>query len=108
MALQTNLILRQRLQLRLSRLVHEGRARQGFDELPGFSVFYKDENGDVFHTYSSYARGGDLLLGAYNFLDLTPKGRNEKEIMDWVKRNDEYETGALQSCCHPEARTSAA
>jgi len=62
------------------------------DELPGFSVFYKDENGDVFHTYSSYARGGDLLLGAYNFLDLTPKGRNEREIMDWVKRNDEYES----------------
>jgi predicted dithiol-disulfide oxidoreductase (DUF899 family) len=77
------------------------------DELPGFSVFYKDENGDVFHTYSSYARGGDLLLGAYNFLDLTPKGRNEKEIMDWVKRNDEYETGAAQSC-HPQARPSAA
>ncbi len=77
------------------------------DELPGFSVFYKDENGDVFHTYSSYARGGDLLLGAYNFLDLTPKGRNEKEIMDWVKRNDEYKTGAAQSC-HPQARPSAA
>ena len=49
------------------------------------------------------------MLGAYNFLDLTPKGRNEKEIMDWVKRNDEYESaGAAQSCCHPEARTSAA
>jgi predicted dithiol-disulfide oxidoreductase (DUF899 family) len=55
------------------------------DELPGFSVFCKDEHGEVFHTYSSYARGGDLLLGAYNFLDLTPKGRNEREIMDWVK-----------------------
>src|SRR6266566_8820340 len=80
---------------------------EGFDELPGFSVFYKDENGDVFHTYSCYARGGDLLLGAYNFLDLTPKGRNEKEIMDWVKRNDEYKTGATQSC-HPQARPSAA
>jgi predicted dithiol-disulfide oxidoreductase (DUF899 family) len=84
-------------------------ARYQIDELPGFSVFYKDEDGDVFHTYSSYARGGDLLLGAYNFLDLTPKGRNEKEIMDWVKRNDEYEvTDASQSCCHPQARSSAA
>jgi predicted dithiol-disulfide oxidoreductase (DUF899 family) len=81
---------------------------EGFDELPGFSVFYKDENGDVFHTYSCYARGGDLLLGTYNFLDLTPKGRNEKEIMDWVKRNDEYEAGAAQSGCHPQVRTSAA
>jgi predicted dithiol-disulfide oxidoreductase (DUF899 family) len=78
------------------------------DELPGFSVFYKDENGEVFHTYSSYARGGDLLLGAYNFLDLTPKGRNEREIMDWVKRNDEYEGEAAQTHCHPQARTSAA
>jgi predicted dithiol-disulfide oxidoreductase (DUF899 family) len=78
------------------------------DELPGFSVFYKDENGDVFHTYSSYAPGGDLLLGAYNFLDLTPKGRNEKEIMDWVKRNDEYGGGAAQSSCHSQTRSSAA
>jgi predicted dithiol-disulfide oxidoreductase (DUF899 family) len=78
------------------------------DELPGFSVFCKDEHGEVFHTYSSYARGGDLLLGAYNFLDLTPKGRNEREIMDWVKRNDEYEAEAAQTHCHPQARTSAA
>ena len=51
--------------------------------------------------------GGDLLLGAYNFLDLTPKGRNEKEIMDWVKRNDEYEAAA-QSGCHTQTRTNAA
>jgi predicted dithiol-disulfide oxidoreductase (DUF899 family) len=78
------------------------------DELPGFSVFYKDESGEVFHTYSSYARGGDLMLGAYNFLDLTPKGRNEREIMDWVRRNDEYETGSAQTHCHAQTRTSAA
>lgn len=63
----------------------------GIDELPGLSVFYKDENGDVFHTYSSYARGGDILIGAHNYLDLTPKGRNEGSIMDWVRRHDEYE-----------------
>ncbi|MEX2127088.1 MAG: thioredoxin family protein [Xanthobacteraceae bacterium] len=74
--------------------------KDAFDELPGTSVFYKDANGDVFHTYSSYARGGDVLLGAYNFLDLTPKGRNEVEIMEWVKRNDEYEnTDKVASCC---------
>jgi predicted dithiol-disulfide oxidoreductase (DUF899 family) len=83
--------------------------KYGLDELPGFSVFFKDENGDIFHTYSSYARGGDLLLGAYNFLDLTPKGRNEKQIMDWVKRNDEYGVAdASQSCCHPQSQSSAA
>jgi predicted dithiol-disulfide oxidoreductase (DUF899 family) len=80
-----------------------------FDELPGFSVFYKDANGDVFHTYSTYARGGDLLLGAYNFLDLTPKGRNETEIMDWVRRHDEYDDARKsESCCGSAEQTSAA
>jgi predicted dithiol-disulfide oxidoreductase (DUF899 family) len=75
--------------------------KYGLDELPGVSVFFKDENGDIFHTYSSYARGGDILIGAHNFLDLTPKGRNEKTTMDWVKRHDEYETpDGAPSCCH--------
>jgi predicted dithiol-disulfide oxidoreductase (DUF899 family) len=64
---------------------------EGFDELPGLSVFYKDENGDIFHTYSSYARGNEEVIGVFIYLDITPKGRNEKEIMDWVKRHDEYE-----------------
>jgi predicted dithiol-disulfide oxidoreductase (DUF899 family) len=71
----------------------------GFDELPGISIFFKDANGEIFHTYSSYGRGGDLLIGAYNWLDLTPKGRNEKTTMDWVRRHDEYEDAAPQSCC---------
>ena len=77
-------------------------SEHGFNELPGTSVFTRDDNGDVFHTYSSYARGGDLLLGVYNYLDLTPKGRNETQIMDWVKRNDEYESHGndTPSCCH--------
>jgi predicted dithiol-disulfide oxidoreductase (DUF899 family) len=63
------------------------------DELPGLSVFYKEDNGDVFHTYSTYARGLDLLVGAYNFLDLTPKGRDEnpESTMDWVRRHDQYD-----------------
>src|SRR5262249_603858 len=61
-----------------------------FDELPGISVFCKDESGSVFHTYSSYARGGDLLLGAYNYLDRPPKGRNEVEGMEWVRHHDRY------------------
>ena len=62
------------------------------DELPGLSVFYKDENGNVFHTYSTYARGLDILVGVYNFLDLVPKGRDENPdaTMDWVRRHDEY------------------
>jgi len=67
-------------------------------EAPGLSVFYKDERGDIFHTYSSYARGGDLLIGAYNYLDLTPKGRNEtgpdRNLEGWVRRHDQYEAGA--------------
>ena len=63
------------------------------DELPGLSVFYKDEDGDVFHTYSTYGRGLDILVGAYNFLDLVPKGRDEDQLdstMEWVRRHDEY------------------
>src|SRR5437762_6459171 len=62
------------------------------DEMPGLSVFYKDESGDVCHTYSTYARGLDILVGAYNFLDLVPKGRDENpdSTMDWVRRHDEY------------------
>ena len=64
------------------------------DELPGLSVFYKDEDGNVFHTYSTYARGLDQLVGTYNFLDLTPKGRDEdpESTMRWVRRHDQYDT----------------
>jgi predicted dithiol-disulfide oxidoreductase (DUF899 family) len=73
------------------------------DEMPGASVFYKDADGTVFHTYSAYARGLDILLGAYNFLDLTPKGRNEAELpwtMAWVRHHDKYESAKpSHSCC---------
>jgi predicted dithiol-disulfide oxidoreductase (DUF899 family) len=78
--------------------------KDGFDELPGLSVFYKDEAGDVFHTYSSYARGNEEVIGAFIYLDITPKGRNETKIMDWVKRHDEYDAAPEQSCCHPSQR----
>ncbi len=65
------------------------------EELPGLSVFYKDEAGDIFHTYSSFARGNEELIGTYMILDLTPKGRNETgpnhNLGDWVRRHDEYE-----------------
>jgi predicted dithiol-disulfide oxidoreductase (DUF899 family) len=66
---------------------------EGDDELPGLSVFCKDEKGDVFHTYSAYARGLDLLIGAYNYLDLAPKGRDEATLpwsMAWVRHHDRY------------------
>ena len=62
------------------------------EELPGLSVFYKNEDGEVFHTYSTYARGLDILVGAYNFLDLVPKGRDEdpEATMSWVRHHDRY------------------
>nr|BFE90579.1 hypothetical protein GCM10020185_11150 [Pseudomonas brassicacearum subsp. brassicacearum] len=69
-------------------------------ELPGLSVFYRNEAGDIFHTYSTYARGLDILVGTYNYLDLTPKGRNEDEIMDWVRHHDKYEEAKPHGCCH--------
>lgn len=70
-------------------------------ESPGTSVFYRDSAGQVFHTYSTYSRGGDILIGAHNFLDLTPKGRNEKGTMDWLRHHDKYEKfNNGSSCCH--------
>jgi predicted dithiol-disulfide oxidoreductase (DUF899 family) len=64
------------------------------EEAPGASVFYKDAAGDIFHTYSCYARGLDILVGAYNWLDLAPKGRDEADLpwtMAWVRHHDRYE-----------------
>ena len=62
------------------------------DEREGVSAFYKDKNGDIYRTYSSYARGIDLMNTTYNFVDLTAKGRDEKpgEAQDWVRYRDEY------------------
>jgi predicted dithiol-disulfide oxidoreductase (DUF899 family) len=57
----------------------------------GTSIFVKDEKGDIFHTYSTYHRGTELLMGAFNWLDLTPKGRNEAEgTMSWLRLHDQY------------------
>ena len=76
----------------------------GIEELPGYSVFAKNETGEVFHTYSAFARGGEALLGTYVLLDMTPKGRDETlngNLTDWVKRHDEYAaTGKPGTCCH--------
>lgn len=61
------------------------------DELPGVSVFFRNEQGEIFHTYSTYSRGLDILNGAYNFIDLSPKGRDEEDgIMKWLRRHDQY------------------
>ena len=67
-------------------------------ELPGISVFYKDADGSIFHTYSSYARGLDILLGVYNILDMVPKGRDEDEApgMAWVRHHDRYDGKPFQ------------
>lgn len=71
-----------------------------FEELHGLSIFHKNAAGDVFHTYSAYARGVEELLGVFMVLDRTPKGRNEKTIMDWVRRHDEYEEKPqAHACC---------
>jgi predicted dithiol-disulfide oxidoreductase (DUF899 family) len=62
------------------------------EEMPGVSVFYKDQDGEIYHTYSAYSRGIDMLNGAYNYIDLTPLGRNEgKRGMFWLRRHDQYE-----------------
>ena len=70
-----------------------GKTRFGAEEAPGLSVFYKNEAGEIFHTYSTYARGLDALVGTYQFLDLVPKGRDEEGLaftMAWVRHHDRY------------------
>ena len=64
-------------------------------EAPGASVFFKDESGDIFHTYSVYARGLDMFLTAYHYLDIVPKGRDEDGLpftMEWIRLHDAYGT----------------
>ncbi len=63
-------------------------------EMPGLSVFAKDDDGDVYHTYSSYGRGTDMINGAYHLLDRVPKGRDEDGLswnQAWIQRRDEYD-----------------
>ncbi|MDX5376135.1 MAG: thioredoxin family protein, partial [Halomonas sp.] len=71
-------------------------ANVSIEDLSGISVFYRSDNGDVFHTYSTYGRGDELVDSTYMLLDMTPKGRNETgphhNLTDWVKRHDEYES----------------
>lgn len=86
--------------------VYYNYGRGGFpvEEAPGASVFYKDKSGDVYHTYSTYARGLEPLLGAYFILDLVSQGRDEEGLpatMAWVRHHDRYGAGA--SACGCEA-----
>jgi len=70
------------------------------EERPGASVFYKNAAGEIFHTYSTYGRGLDILIGTYNFLDLAPKGRDEDDLawsMAWVRHHDRYDGAAVDS-----------
>ena len=69
-------------------------------ELPGISVFYKDAAGQVFHTYSTYARGLDMLNVAYHYLDIVPKRRDEEGMRGgaWVRRRDEHADAKARSC----------
>lgn len=77
---------------------------------PGVSVFYKDDDGTVFHTYSTYGRGVEVMMHTYALLDLTPLGRQQEAYpMDWVRHHDRYETApAAVSCCHGAAEAQAA
>jgi predicted dithiol-disulfide oxidoreductase (DUF899 family) len=79
------------------------------DELPGVSVFYKDDAGQVFHTYSAYARGVEGVLSAYAFLDMSPLGRNEGDnLRDWVRHHDRYAAAEPGSCACGSVQSEAA
>ncbi len=86
--------------------MHYNYAEQLFpsEEGPGFSVFVKNAQGGIFHTYSTYGRGGESVLGTYHLLDLVPKGRDEDGLpfpMAWVRHHDRYSAnaGAGESTC---------
>lgn len=77
-------------------------------EAPGVSVFWREDDGSVFHTYSSYGRGVEVMMGSYPLLDLLPKGRDEDALpytMAWVRHHDRYEAAPAQaaSCCAAHA-----
>jgi predicted dithiol-disulfide oxidoreductase (DUF899 family) len=73
------------------------------EEAPGISLFYKNDAGEVFHTYSTFGRGVEVMMGTYNMLDLAPKGRDERDVpykMEWVRHHDRYEPKpAASGCC---------
>lgn len=90
----------------------EGKVRYNYglhdfpsEEAHGASVFHKNGSGEIFHTYSTYARGAEELLGVYSYLDLTPKGRDEESLpfpMAWIRHHDRYEGAMASACCAGE------
>jgi len=86
-----------------ARVYNFGTSGFGVEEAPGISVFYRDEAGNVFHTYSCFARGLDMMNAAYHYLDLTPLGRHEEGLpypMDWLRLRDRYQPAAdAAECC---------
>ena len=79
----------------------------GPPEREGHSVFYKDESGDIFHTYSCYVRGNELFNIHYHYLDIVPKGRDENGRGPfWVRRHDEYDSGATEDAVEEAVRKS--
>lgn len=84
--------------------VHYNYMQQPFaaEEMPGISLFYKDDAGEVFRTYSTYGRGVEVMMGTYSMLDLTPMGRGERDVpnrMEWVRHHDRYEQAATATAC---------
>jgi len=81
------------------------------EERPGASVFFKDAGGEVFHTYSTYGRGLDILIGAYNLIDLSPKGRDEDGLkygMAWVRHHDRYDGAPVDTkASYQQPKTAA-
>ena len=85
-----------------AKIYNFGTSNFGVEEAPGFSVFYRDETGTIFHTYSCFARGLDMMNAAYHYLDLTPLGRHEEGLpypMDWLRLRDRYEPAAGTAAC---------
>ena len=93
-----------------------GKIPEAKGELPGLSVFLRDGD-DVYHTYTTYARGLDIFVNVHNLLDVTPYGRQEewedspegwpKTSMWWLRHHDRYEDqpATKESCCHADAAT---
>jgi predicted dithiol-disulfide oxidoreductase (DUF899 family) len=74
----------------------------GIEDAPGISVFFRNQAGEIFHTYSCFARGLDMMNAAYHYLDLTPLGRHEKGLpypMDWVRLRDRYQHAPAAAAC---------
>jgi len=74
------------------------------EEAPGISVFFKDRDGSIFHTYSAYGRGTETTMNTYNYLDYVPKGRDEDDLtftMSWLRHHDRYDDGRLADADMP-------